>query len=156
MSEGGVILRVSGPTVVAKNMAGARIHNRVLVGEDHLPGEVIRLEADQATIQVYEDTTGLGLGEGVADVGKPLLAELGPGLLGSVYDGVQRPLHVIRAKSGDFIGRGQSAPPLLVPLAFLTDGPALPTARDGPSALRGLSECAFPQRCRSSRCNGCS
>ncbi|HSE15285.1 MAG TPA: hypothetical protein VLB08_06795, partial [Candidatus Deferrimicrobium sp.] len=112
MTEGGIIIRVSGPTVVAKGMAGARIHNRVLVGGNHLPGEVIRLEADQATIQVYEDTTGLGLGEGVADVGKPLLAELGPGLLGSVYDGVQRPLHAIRAKSGDFIGRGCSAPPL--------------------------------------------
>ena len=112
MAEGGIIVRVSGPTVVAKSMAGARIHNRVLVGEDHLPGEVIRLEADRATIQVYEDTTGLGLGEGVTDVGKPLLAELGPGLLGSVYDGVQRPLHAVRAKSGDFIGRGQSAPPL--------------------------------------------
>ncbi|HLN79415.1 MAG TPA: V-type ATP synthase subunit A, partial [Candidatus Bathyarchaeia archaeon] len=112
MTEGGIIIRVSGPTVVAKNMAGSRIHNRVLVGEAHLPGEVIRLEADQATIQVYEDTTGLGLGEGVADVGKPLLVELGPGLLGSVYDGVQRPLHAIRAMSGNFIGKGCAAPPL--------------------------------------------
>ena len=112
MASGGIIIRVSGPTVVAKNMAGARIHNRVLVGEDHLPGEVIRLEADRATIQVYEETTGLCLGEGVEDIGKPLLAELGPGLLGSVYDGVQRPLHAIRAKSGDFIGRGLAAPPI--------------------------------------------
>src|SRR5660397_297287 len=112
MSDGGIIIRVSGPTVVAKNMAGARIHNRVLVGEDHLPGDVIRLTAGRAMSEVYEDTTGLGLGEGVTDVGKPLLAELGPGLLGSVYDGVQRPLHAIRAKSGDFIGRGLSSPPL--------------------------------------------
>jgi V/A-type H+-transporting ATPase subunit A len=112
MAENGIILRVSGPTVVAGSMAGARIHNRVLVGEDRLPGEVIRLEADRATIQVYEETTGLFLGEEVRDVGKPLLAELGPGLLGSVYDGVQRPLLAIRAKSGDFIGRGLAAPPL--------------------------------------------
>jgi len=112
MAEEGIIIRVSGPTVVAKNMAGARIHNRVLVGEERLPGEVIRLEADRATIQVYEETTGLFLGEGVVDVGKPLLAELGPGLLGSVYDGVQRPLEAIRAKSGDFIARGLAAPPL--------------------------------------------
>src|SRR5512134_3424667 len=112
MTEGGIILRVSGPTVVARNMAGARIHNRVLVGEDQLPGEVIRLEADRATIQVYEETTGLCLGERVEDVGKPLLAELGPGLLGTVYDGVQRPLYAIRAKCGDTIGRGIAAPPL--------------------------------------------
>ncbi|MBP2669008.1 MAG: Sodium-transporting two-sector ATPase [Deltaproteobacteria bacterium] len=112
MTSEGVIIRVSGPTVVARSMAGARIHNRVLVGEDHLPGEVIRLEADRATIQVYEDTTGLCLGERVEDIGVPLLAELGPGLLGSVYDGVQRPLHAIRAKSGDFIGRGLAAPPI--------------------------------------------
>ncbi|RJP21951.1 MAG: V-type ATP synthase subunit A [Deltaproteobacteria bacterium] len=112
MTGEGIILRVSGPTVVAGNMAGARMHNRVLVGEDRLPGEVIRLTADRATIQVYEETTGLCLGERVKDVGKPLLAELGPGLLGSVYDGVQRPLHAIRLTSGDFIGRGAAAPPL--------------------------------------------
>jgi len=112
MTGEGTILRVSGPTVVAGNMSGARIHNRVLVGIDRLPGEVIRLESDRATIQVYEETTGLCLGEEVKDVGKPLLAELGPGLLGSVYDGVQRPLHAIRAKSGDFLGRGVAAPPL--------------------------------------------
>jgi len=112
MASEGIIIRVSGPTVVAKGMAGARIHNRVLVGEERLPGEVIRLEADRATIQVYEETTGLCLGEKVEDIGKPLLAELGPGLLGSVYDGVQRHLRAIRAKSGDFIGRGLAAPPL--------------------------------------------
>ena len=135
MTQGGIIIRVSGPTVVAKGMGGARIHNRVLVGGNGLPGEVIRLEADQATIQVYEDTTGLGLGEGVADVGKPLLAELGPGLLGSVYDGVQRPLHAIRAKSGDFIGRGCAAPPLDREKRW----EFRPVAREGTWSGRGMS-----------------
>src|SRR5512139_2962054 len=112
MTGEGIILRVSGPTVVAGNMAGARIHNRVLVGDDRLAGEVIRLEGNRATVQVYEETTGLCLGERVEDVGEPLLAELGPGLLGTVYDGVQRPLRAMREKGGDFIGRGISAHPL--------------------------------------------
>ena len=74
MDSEGVVVRVSGPTVTAAGMADTRMHNRVLVGEAGLPGEVIRLEGDRATIQVYEETTGLTLGERVADVGEPLVA----------------------------------------------------------------------------------
>lgn len=112
MAGEGIVVRVSGPTVGARGMAEARMHNRVLVGEASLLGEVIRLEGDLATLQVYEDTTGLRLGEKVADAGEPLMAELGPGLLGSVFDGVQRPLETILRRRGDFIASGISAPPL--------------------------------------------
>ena len=81
-------------------------------GTEALRGEIIRLEGDEAVIQVYEDTTGLTLGENVENTGIPLSVELGPGLLSSIYDGVQRPLPVLLEKSGDFIGRGITAPGL--------------------------------------------
>ena len=84
----------------------------VKVGGDALRGEIIRLEGDDAVIQVYEDTTGLMLGEPVVDTEQPLSVELGPGLLASIYDGVQRPLPVLMQKSGDFIARGIYAPGL--------------------------------------------
>lgn len=113
MASEGVIARISGPTVVAKNMDATRMYNRVVVGELGLLGEVIRLERDLATIQVYEDTTGLRLGDKVIDANdEPLLVELGPGLLCSVFDGVQRPLDVIRKERGDFITRGVVVPAL--------------------------------------------
>ncbi len=112
MGSEGTIVRVSGPTVGVKGMAEARMHHRVLVGDAGLPGEVIRLEGDLATLQVYEDTTGLRLGEKVTDVGEPLMAELGPGLLSSVFDGVQRPLARIRELRGDFIAGGVPVSPL--------------------------------------------
>ncbi|TPW08649.1 MAG: V-type H+-transporting ATPase subunit A, partial [bacterium] len=97
---------------MAGGMVGARMYNRVVVGQAGLLGEVIRLEEDRATIQVYEDTTGLSLGEAVMDAGEPLQVELGPGLLASVFDGVQRPLEAIRQEQGDFIGRGVVVPAL--------------------------------------------
>ncbi len=112
MATDGIIVRVSGPTVVANNMQTARMYNRVIVGETGLLGEVIRLDADRATIQVYEETEGLCLGEKVTDVGEPLLVELGPGLLASVFDGVQRPLETIRKDQGDLIARGVVVPAL--------------------------------------------
>lgn len=111
MNEG-IISRISGPVIVARGMRGARMYDVVKVGDEALRGEIIRLEGDDAVIQVYEDTTGLMLGEGVANTGTPLSVELGPGLLASIYDGVQRPLPVLLAKSGDFIGRGITAPGL--------------------------------------------
>lgn len=108
----GKIVKVSGPTVVAKGMKEAQIHHRVRVGSAGLLGEVIRLKDDRATIQVYEETTGLALGEEVVDVGEPLVVELGPGLLTSLFDGIQRPLDAIRAAEGDFLRPGGERPPL--------------------------------------------
>ncbi len=103
----GTISRITGPVVVAAGMIGAKMYDVVKVGSLGLMGEVIRLEGDSATVQVYEDTSGLTPGEPVVSTGAPLTVELGPGLLSSIYDGVQRPLPVI-AKTGDFITRGTS------------------------------------------------
>jgi V/A-type H+-transporting ATPase subunit A len=108
----GTISRISGPVITARGMKGARMYAVVRVGEEALRGEIIRLEGDEAVIQVYEDTTGLTIGEKVEDTETPLSVELGPGLLSSIYDGVQRPLPVLLAKCGDFIARGISAPGL--------------------------------------------
>ncbi len=112
MEVKGVIARISGPVVEAKNMNGAKINDVVRVGKEKLIGEVIRLEKDIATIQVYEETGGIMPGEPVLGTGMPLSLELGPGLLGAIYDGIQRPLEIIRRKSGDFIARGIEAPAL--------------------------------------------
>jgi V/A-type H+-transporting ATPase subunit A len=108
----GTISRVSGPVIIAKGMIGSRMYDVVHVGTEALRGEIIRLEGDEAVIQVYEDTTGLTLGESVENTGAPLSVELGPGLLSSIYDGVQRPLPDLLKLSGDFIGRGITAPGL--------------------------------------------
>lgn len=106
------ILRVSGPLVVAKNCLGAKMYDVVYVSDGRLIGEVIELKDDLASIQVYEETSGIGPGEPVYLSGEPLSVELGPGLLSSVYDGIQRPLNMMRQKSGDFIGRGIALPGL--------------------------------------------
>ncbi len=98
--------------IIAKGMIGSRMYDVVNVGPEALRGEIIRLDGDESVIQVYEDTTGLTLGESVENTGSPLSVELGPGLLSSIYDGVQRPLPVLLKKSGDFIGRGVTAPGL--------------------------------------------
>ncbi len=90
-------------------MLGARMYDIVKVGDEGLVGEIIRLEADKAFVQVYEDTSGLVVGEPVVSTGMPLSVELGPGLLNSVYDGIQRPLDKIREKTGNFISRGVEA-----------------------------------------------
>lgn len=108
----GSIARVAGPTVVAAGMREVGLYHRVRVGRLGLLGEVIRLDGDQATIQVYEDTLGLSLGEEVEALGEPLMVELGPGLLSSTFDGVQRPLELLRREQGDFIARGLSVPAL--------------------------------------------
>ncbi len=108
----GTIIKISGPTVVARGMEETRMFNRVAVGERGLLGEIIRLRGGEATIQVYEETTGLTLGEEVKDSGEPLLVELGPGLLGSIFDGVQRPLDEIAARHGDWIAHGITLPAL--------------------------------------------
>ncbi|MCI4434337.1 MAG: V-type ATP synthase subunit A [Thermoplasmata archaeon] len=108
----GVIYRVSGPVVMAKDVEEAKMYDVVLVGEEGLVGEVIRITGNTSIIQVYEDTSGLRPGERVRNTGSPLSVELGPGLLGNIYDGIQRPLPILKDKSGDFIKRGIMAPPL--------------------------------------------
>ncbi|HOX17421.1 MAG TPA: V-type ATP synthase subunit A [Spirochaetales bacterium] len=108
----GRVRRVNGPVVEAAGVADARMLELVRVGEAGLVGEVIKLAGDRAIIQVYEDTTGVRPGEPVVGTGMPLSVELGPGLVGTIYDGIQRPLEVLRASGGDFIGRGMSAPAL--------------------------------------------
>ncbi|HVO40346.1 MAG TPA: V-type ATP synthase subunit A [Spirochaetia bacterium] len=102
----GAISRIAGPMVIARRVAGARMHEVVRVGEAGLLGEIIRLDGDTAFIQTYEDTSGISVGEPVSCTGEPLLITLGPGLLGSVYDGVQRPLKTLEKESGPFIRRG--------------------------------------------------
>jgi V/A-type H+-transporting ATPase subunit A len=108
----GTISRISGPVIIARGMSGSKMYDVVKVGDEALRGEIIRLEGNDAVIQVYEDTTGLTIGEKVENTEKPLSVELGPGLLASIYDGVQRPLPVLLEKCGNFIERGISAPGL--------------------------------------------
>jgi len=108
----GAISRISGPVVLSERMEGSRMYDVVKVGEQQLNGEIIRLDGDQAVIQVYEDTTGLQVGETVTNTGLPLSVELGPGLLSSIYDGIQRPLPLLAEKSGSFISRGVTLPGL--------------------------------------------
>lgn len=108
----GRIIRVTGPLVVADGMKGSKMYEVVRVGEMGLIGEIIRLEGDRAVIQVYEETAGIRPGEPVEGTGASLSVELGPGLLTAMYDGIQRPLEVLRELSGDFIARGLTAPAL--------------------------------------------
>ncbi|GAX82509.1 hypothetical protein CEUSTIGMA_g9936.t1 [Chlamydomonas eustigma] len=112
-SDYGYIRKVSGPVVIADQMAGASMYELVRVGADNLIGEVIRLEGDSATIQVYEETAGLCVGDVVQRTKKPLSVELGPGILNNIFDGIQRPLKAIAVASGDcFIPRGVAVPAL--------------------------------------------
>ncbi len=110
-TEKGILYRIAGPVVMAKDLA-ARMYDVVYVGKERLMGEVIQINENLVTIQVYEDTSGLTPGEPVENTGQPLKVELGPGLLTSIYDGIQRPLPVLQKKQGDYIFRGASAPGL--------------------------------------------
>ncbi|MFB6180707.1 MAG: V-type ATP synthase subunit A [Candidatus Nanohalobium sp.] len=107
-SSSGEIYKVAGPVVIAKGMS-PQMYDVVSVGEEGLMGEVIQIEGEKSYIQVYEDTTGVKPGEPVENTEKPLSVELGPGLLGSIYDGLQRPLPQLQEQSGDFISRGEEA-----------------------------------------------
>ncbi len=107
----GEIYRISGPLVVAEGLK-ARMYDLCKVGEEGLMGEVVGLVGDRVLIQVYEDTSGVKPGDRVENTGMPLSVELGPGLIRSIYDGVQRPLPALKELSGDFIGRGIEAPGL--------------------------------------------
>lgn len=107
-----IVSRISGPVVVATDIEQAQMYDVVRIGELGLLGEIIRLEGNKATIQVYEDTTGLRPGEKIVNTRRPLSIQLGPGLLKSIYDGIQRPLDILRQESGDFISRGKIIPAL--------------------------------------------
>jgi len=109
MEHTGTIVKVAGPLVVAEGMSGVKMYDVVLVSELRLVGEVIELRGDRASIQVYEETGGIGPGEPVYTTGVPLSVELGPGLMGNIYDGIQRPLAVIESKTGAFMTRGVRA-----------------------------------------------
>lgn len=107
-----IVSRISGPVVIATDIEQAQMYDVVRIGDLGLLGEIIRLEGNKATIQVYEDTTGLRPGEKIINTRRPLSIQLGPGLLTSIYDGIQRPLDVLRQNSGDFISRGKIIPAL--------------------------------------------
>jgi V/A-type H+-transporting ATPase subunit A len=145
----GVVARVSGPVVIAEGLTGAKMFDVVRVGDLGLVGEIIRLVGDTATVQVYEDTTGVRPGDPVETTGQALSVELGPGLLQSIYDGVQRPLEVLQQNLGDFITRGFVAPPLnetkkwdFTPVAkvgaSLTPGAILGTVQETPLILHKI------------------
>ncbi|BDB02465.1 V-type ATP synthase alpha chain [Clostridium botulinum] len=102
----GRVLKISGPLVVAEGMEEANIYDVVKVGEKRLIGEIIEMREDRASIQVYEETAGLAPGDPVITTGEPLSVELGPGLIEAMFDGIQRPLNVIKDKAGDFITKG--------------------------------------------------
>lgn len=102
----GTVISVAGPLVIAKDMNTAKIYDMVTVSDKHLIGEIIEMRGDKASIQVYEETSMLGPGEPVYGEGEPLSVELGPGLMESMFDGIQRPLDIMMKKSGDFINRG--------------------------------------------------
>ncbi|MBR5095095.1 MAG: V-type ATP synthase subunit A, partial [Oscillospiraceae bacterium] len=108
----GIITKVSGPLVVAEGLADANVSDVVRVGSQRLIGEILNMTGDRASIQVYEETSGLGPGAAVETTGMPLSVELGPGMLDNIYDGIQRPLPVMRAVSGDCITRGIDVPSL--------------------------------------------
>lgn len=106
MSSIGNIIKISGPLVVAEGMRDANMFDVVRVSKKRLIGEIIEMHGDRASIQVYEETAGLGKGEAVESTGEPMSAELGPGLIGSIYDGIQRPLDEIRKICGNNLARG--------------------------------------------------
>jgi V/A-type H+-transporting ATPase subunit A len=110
MTAEGKIIKIAGPVITADGMRGTQMHEMVKVGEDKLIGEIIELEGDTATIQVYEETAGMKPGEVVEPTRGPLSVELGPGIIGSIFDGIQRPLETIKIKTGDYIERGVDVP----------------------------------------------
>jgi V/A-type H+/Na+-transporting ATPase subunit A len=134
-TNGSLVTRISGPTVTAKGMGRAKMYEVVRVGEIGLVGEVVRLIGDRATIQVYEDTTMLRPGAPVFCSGAPLSVCLGPGLIGNIYDGIQRPLPGIQAHSGAWIRRGEKVEPLDTAKKWLFT----PTVKPGDTIVAGQS-----------------
>ena len=145
----GKVLKVSGPLVVANGLSDANVSDVVRVGEQHLIGEILNMTGDSASIQVYEETSGLGPGAEVVTTGRPLSVELGPGMLENIYDGIQRPLPEIRDLTGETIARGVSIPALnrtrvweFVPVAKEGDrvlaGDVLGTVQETPAVLHKI------------------
>jgi V/A-type H+-transporting ATPase subunit A len=108
----GRIKRISGPIIRAKGLGGAGLFDVVEVGEKKIIGEIVRLENDEAVIQVYEDETGLEIGADADSTGRPLSVLLGPGIIGTIYDGIQRPLEALYNQSGAFMESGSRGDPL--------------------------------------------
>ncbi|MCD7810782.1 MAG: V-type ATP synthase subunit A [Ruminococcus sp.] len=112
MNSKGTIVKIAGPLIVAEGMRDADMFDMVRVSSQRLIGEIIEMHGDRASIQVYEETSGLGTGETVESIGEPMSVELGPGLIGSIFDGIQRPLDDIRKLSGNNLKRGVEVPSL--------------------------------------------
>jgi V/A-type H+-transporting ATPase subunit A len=129
----GIISRISGPLVVAEDMRGSNMYDVVKVGKKGLIGEIIQLRSSKAVIQVYEETTGLRPGEEVVSTNEMLSVELGPGLLGNIFDGLERPLEDIKKKSGDFIAMGVN----VKSLDRNKKWKFIPTAKKGASVSEG-------------------
>lgn len=134
---GPVATRISGPIITASGMGGAQMYEVVQVGDLGLVGEVVRIIGDLATIQVYEDTTMLKPGARVLCTGAPLSVWLGPGLVGNIYDGIQRPLPGIEAKSGAWIRRGEKVDALDNTRRWAFEPLAAPGATVGPGQVIG-------------------
>ena len=129
----GTILKVSGPLVVAKDMRDANMFDVVRVSEHRLIGEIIEMHGDKASIQVYEDTSGLGTGEPVESTNEPLSVELGPGLIKGIFDGIQRPLEKIMELSGNNLERGIEVPSLSRDIKWHF----FPTVKEGDKVVSG-------------------
>lgn len=129
----GVIKKVAGPLVIAEGMRDANMFDVVRVSDKQLIGEIIEMHEDRASIQVYEETGGLGPGEPVVSTGAPMSVELGPGLIGSIYDGIQRPLDDIMKVSGNLLNRGVQVPSLKRELKW----DFVPTAKVGDRVQSG-------------------
>ena len=136
----GRIVWVSGPAVKADGMSAAKMYETVQVGDSKLIGEVIRLTGDVAFIQVYESTSGLKPGEPVVGTGQPLSVLLGPGIIGKIYDGIQRPLDEIASKSGAFIGRGVVTTPVDMNKKYKFKPAAKKGDQVGPGSILGTVE----------------
>ena len=145
----GIVTKVSGPLVVAQGLADANVSDVVRVGSQRLIGEILNMTGDSASIQVYEETSGLGPGAEVETTGLPLSVELGPGMLENIYDGIQRPLPEIRALTGETISRGVQVPalnrekkwqfvPAVEPGAFVAGGDVIGTVQETPAVLHKI------------------
>lgn len=130
----GKVNRVNGPVIEAEGITDAMIFELVKVGDEHLVGEIIKLEDTTAVVQVYEDTVGIAPGAPIYGDNIPLSIELGPGLIGGIYDGIQRPLEEIRNRSGTYIGRGISVPSLSRDKKWQF----IPTVNEGVSVSGGM------------------